>query len=92
MKKRKMFSDDQIKQIGKRLRIARLEANIHSLIKAAELIGINADLLGHYEAGRRMPDLYRLKQMAKVYGVDWVTWATMGMPKKVHPAVTRETK
>lgn len=39
--------------------------------KAAELLNISPDTLRHYEQGKSFPDVKILKQMEKLYGVNY---------------------
>lgn len=59
--------------LGKRLKVARMEANLMQK-EAAQKLGISNTTLSQYEKGQRNPDPTTLSKLANLYGVsvDWL--------------------
>ena len=67
-----------MRELGKRLRIAREKAGCDTIEEGARLTRLPHSTLADYEAGRRVPGAAALEQMARRYFVssDWL----LGLP------------
>lgn len=55
-------------KIGKRLKIARIKANL-TLQESADLVGVDRVTIGNWESGRHYPNAVALEALSNAYGV-----------------------
>jgi len=71
--------EQQLAQIGNRLRAARLALGL-SQKEVYEAIGVKAATWNHWESGKRMPDPMAMADLYRLYGVT-IEWIYAGDPK-----------
>jgi len=72
-------NNDELAQIGNRLRAARLALGLTQK-ELYEAIGVKAATWNHWESGKRMPDPMAMTEFYRLHGVT-MEWIYAGDPK-----------
>ena len=75
----KSRDDDELAEIGNRLRAARLALGL-SQKDLYEAIGVKAATWNHWESGKRIPDPLSMAEFYRLHGVT-MEWIYAGDPK-----------